>query len=122
MPSNIVLKNAAAANVTFAHRNTAGGTNVFVSAGTNLLDSKKLELTLKEGGQTNRVVGKLSVPSTGINPETGLVSVQWTEVGSFDLSSVKVASTLAQDDFLAMFASLADHAAVKSLFKTGASI
>lgn len=119
MASNIILKDSADANVTFVPRNTQGNQVLYVAAGTSLLDVKRLELTLKDNGPTNRVVGKLSIPTAGANPQTGLQGVQWTEIGSFDLSSVKVASTDAAEDFFALWASFAGHDAVKTMFVDG---
>jgi len=119
MASNIILKNAAAQNVTFVPRNTAQNDVLYVATGTSLLDVKRLQLSIKDNGPTNRVVGKLSIPTVGTNPGTGLENVKWTEIGSFDLSAVKSASSDAAKDFFAMWASFAGHDAVKSMFVDG---
>ena len=119
MASNIILKNKANVDVVFVPRNTAGNVVTYVAPGATLLGAMRLDLNLKEGGLTNRVVGKLSVPTVGVNPTTGVNGVQWTEVGSFDLSSVKSATTVAAEDFFAMWKSLAGHAAVEAMFRDG---
>lgn len=119
MASNITLKDKALVNHVFVPRSAANNTVVYVAPGSTLLDAKKLELTLKDNGPTNRVIGKLSLPTVGVAPGTGVSGVQWTEVGSFDLSSVKVATSAAAEDFVAMFASLLASDAVKSMFVSG---
>lgn len=119
MTANIVLKDALLANITYAPRNTDTNKVIYIATGTSLLDVRRLELSLKDNGSTNRVIGKLSIPTVGTSPSTGLPSVQWTEVGSFDLASVKGATKVAAEDFFAQFASFAGHASVKSMYVDG---
>lgn len=120
MPLTIVLKDRNDADVTFTEARHDGNSIEFISRGSNLQDTKRLVLTLRPNGATNRVLGKLSIPTVGTIPATGMAGVLFTEVGSFDLSSVKVASQEAADDFIAMFGSLASSGTVESLFTHGA--
>lgn len=115
----ITLKNAAGANVVYTESGHDKDTVTFLKAGASLLDSSKLALTLRRGGNTNRVVAKLSIPSVGVVPSTGVPGVKWTEVGSFDLSAVLAADTEAATDFMAQFASLAGSDVVKRMYTTG---
>lgn len=115
----IVLKNAAAVDQTFTLASVNGDTVTYVRAGSSLLDIARLTIQIKSGKGANRVYGKLSVPSVGVNPSTGLPEVQWTEVGSNDLSSVLKASTTAAADFAAMWGSFQNHTAMQTPFKTG---
>lgn len=119
MASNIVIKNKALVDITFTPRSNAANNVTYIAAGTSLLDSKKIDLVLKDNGPTNRVVGKLSVPTVGVNPGTGLNGVLWTEVGSIDLSAVKAATTVAAEDFHALFVNFVASDAVKQMFLTG---
>lgn len=117
--ATIVLKNAAAADVTFNLVGVSGNTVTYVKNGSTLLDTAKLTIQIAPGKGANRIYGKLSVPSVGVNPGTGLSEVQWTEVGSNDLSSVLKASTTAAADFAAMWGSFQSHSAMQTPFKTG---
>lgn len=117
---DIILKNKALVNMTFIPRQQKGSVYHYTRAGASLMDTMRLELDLRESQATNRVVGKLSVPSVGTNPSTGQPVVQWTEIGSFDLSSVKAAATIAAEDFFAMFASLVASDVVKQMYVNGA--
>lgn len=122
MPSNITLKNRNNVDVVFVPRETSGNNLTYISAGASLLGRLKLDLALRENGNTNRIVGKLSIPTVGVNPQTGVAGVLWTEVGSCDLTAVKAASSDAADDFVAMWASLAASPALAALYKTGARL
>lgn len=117
--ATISLKNAANVDQTFTLSGVTGNSVSYIMAGANLLATRKLDIVIKAGKATNRIVGKLSVPSVGTNPSTGLSGVQWTEVGSYDLSSVLAADTTAASDFAAMFGSLANHTATKTPYTTG---
>lgn len=117
--STITLKNAAGQDVVYTEVSRTAGTINFVHNGTSLLDSARLTLKLVEKADTNRVIGKLSIPSVDVVPTTGVQSVLWTEVGSFDLSSVLAADTAAANDFAAQFASLCATDTVKGLYTTG---
>lgn len=119
MASNITLKNKLLTDIVFVPRATAGNTVQYVAPGATLLGAMRCDLTIRDNGPTNRVIGKLSVPSVGINPATGVNGVQWNEVGSFDLSSVKSASSEAAEDFVTMFASFVASDAVKSMYVNG---
>jgi hypothetical protein len=117
--ATIVLKNNANVDQTFTLSGVTGNSVSYIMAGSSLLATRKLDIVIKRGKATNRIVGKLSVPSVGVNPSTGISGVQWTEVGSFDLSSVLSADSAAALDFAAMFGSLANHAATKTPYATG---
>lgn len=119
--STITLKDSLDADVVFTENGRVGNSRLFVHAGASLLDTARITIGLVEKGATNRVIAKLSVPSVGIIPSTGVSGVLWTEVGSMDLSSVRAASSEAADNFIAMFASLAGAAIIESLYTTGAS-
>lgn len=119
MPLTITLKNKANADVVFTEYAHQGNEILLRSPGTSLLDTKQLSIVLRPNGATNRVMAKLSVPTVGVIPTSGVQSILWTEVGSFDLSSVKAATTEAADDFIAMFGSLANSNTVKRLYSHG---
>lgn len=116
--STITLKNKAGSNVVFGLRSITGDKASYVSAGTSLADVKRLDLSIKEHSATFRVIGKLSVP-TAVKCDGTCQDVGWTEVGSFDLSSVKAASTEAAEDFLAMFSSFVESPEVAAAYTTG---
>lgn len=116
---NITLKDKDDADVVYVEVSHVGNTRTYIHKGASLMDSARLTLTVKENGKTNRIVGKLSVPTVGTNPSSVVPSVLWTEVGSFDLSSVLVADASAAEDFIAQFGSLASSETVKSLYTTG---
>lgn len=117
--ATIVLKNAANADQTFSLSGVTANSVSYIQSGANLLATRKLDIVIRHGKATNRIVGKLSIPSVGVNPSTGISGVQWTEIGSFDLASVLAADATAAADFAAMFGSLANHAAVKTPYTTG---
>lgn len=123
MPSpTITLKNFAGANVVYTLVSFVGNTATYAKQGTSLLDSSRLTLQIKENGSTNRIVGKLSIPTVGVVPATGQTGVLWKEVGSFDLSSVLGASNDAAKDFAAQFASFTGNDAVKNLYTLGMQV
>lgn len=119
--TTITLKDRLSANVVYTLASRVGNTRTFVSSGTSLLGQRRLVLQLKENAQTNRVIAKLSIPTTGTDA-AGKPVVSWTEVGSFDLSAVLAASTTDAEDFLAQFASLVGHADVKAMYVTGVQV
>lgn len=121
MPATITLKNAANADVVYTFASRVGFVETYYKAGATLNDTARLVLNLKENAATNRVTAKLSIPTSGVIPSTGLTGVLWTEVGSIDLTAVRAASSAAALDFHAQFASLAGNAAVKLLYTTGVS-
>lgn len=120
MPVNtITLKNAADADVTFTLRSVdQRGRGIYIAPGASMAENMRLELEATDRGNTVRVVGKLSVP-TAPSCDSGCTSPGWTEIGSFDMASVKVASSAAQADFLAMFRSFVGDSAVTSAYTTG---
>lgn len=119
MPANtITLKDKDNNNVVFQLRGVTGDKASYVSPGATLAEVRRLDLTIKEHAQTFRVIGKLSVP-TVVPCESSCTSTSWTEIGSFDLASVKSASSDAQEDFLAMFASFVASDEVSASYTTG---
>lgn len=121
MPATITLKNAANVDQIYVFASRVGNVETYYKSGATINDMARLQLNLKENAATNRVTAKLSIPTTGIIPSTGLSGVLWTEVGSIDLSAVRAATSVAANDFIAQFASLAGHNAVKLLYTTGVS-
>lgn len=121
MPASITLKNSANADVIYVFASRVGSVETYYRAGATLNDTSRLTLNLKENAATNRVTAKLSIPTSGVIPSSGLAGVLWTEIGSLDLSAVRSASNAAALDFHAQFASLAGNAAVKLLYTTGVS-
>lgn len=121
MPATITLKNAAAVDQIYTFASRVGNVETYYKAGVTLNDMARLQLNLKENAATNRITAKLSIPTTGTIPSTGLAGVLWTEVGSIDLSAVRAATSAAAADFMAQFASLAGSNALKLLYTTGVS-
>jgi hypothetical protein len=117
--TTITLKDAAAADVVFTLQSVQGRVHHFVHAGESLLDSERLHLSIVDQGKVARIKGALFIPTVGTNPSTGLPSVLWQEAGSFDLTSVKAASSVSAEDFVARFASLASSEYVASMYTTG---
>lgn len=115
---NITLKNAADTDVVFHLRSIVADKAIYVAVGATIAENRRLEIQVKENGKTVRVVGKLSVPSAS-NCDGGCSTEAFTEIGSFDLSSVKVAPTTAQDEFLALFGSFIANQVVSDAYKTG---
>lgn len=121
MPLTITLKNAAAVDQIYTFASRSGNVETYYKSGATLNDMARLQLNLKENAATNRITAKLSIPTTGTIPSTGLAGVLWTEVGSIDLTAVRAATSAAAADFIAQFASLAGSNAVKLLYTTGVS-
>lgn len=116
----IKLKNAANADVVYTARQVSGDVATFVGPATSLLAKQKLVLQLTERANTNRIVGKLSIPTVMDCPDQCKVpQVSYTEVGSFDLAAVKFASSEDAADFFAQFASLVASDAVQNMFLSG---
>lgn len=122
MPANIVLKNKANADLTFVYSGSKGTVQHFVKAGTNLLDQERLHLSVIDQGKVARIKGALFVPTVGTNPTTGLPAVVYQEAGSFDLTSVKAAPTLAAEEFVARFKSLVASPAIQAMYTTGVQL
>lgn len=121
MPATITLKGAAGVDQIYTFASRSGNVETYYKAGATLNDMARLQLNLKENAATNRITAKLSIPTTGTIPSTGLAGVLWTEVGSIDLTAVRAAKSEAAADFIAQFASLAGSNAVKLLYTTGVS-
>lgn len=119
MPTNtITLKDKDDANVVFTLRSITGDKASYVSAGGSIAGNMRLDIQVKEHRDTVRVIGKLSVPTVAQN-EALVDFVAFTEVGSFDLSSVKIADSDSQDNFLALLSSFVGSAEVSAAYTTG---
>lgn len=118
MPNTITLKDKAGANVVYTLRQQMADRSIYIATGASISENRRLELQVKDNGKTVRVIGKLSVPTKG-SCTSGCSTDAFTEVGSFDLSSVKVADELSMDNFLAQFSSFIASPAVSDAYKTG---
>lgn len=117
---SIVLKDHNNANVTYTLRDRRSGTAIFMAPGSTLAGRSRLTLSIVERDKTNRVVGKLEIPSILECPDSCQpATVAYTEIGSFDLSAVKFASADDAADFIAQFQSLVSTAAVASMYTDG---
>lgn len=118
MPLNtITLKDKDNVNVAFNLRSFTGDKASYVSAQGSIAENMRLDLQVKEHRDTVRVVGKLSVPT--VVTVDGTINVAFTEVGSFDLSSVKKADEASQDNFLALMSSFVSSPEVAAAYTTG---
>lgn len=118
---SLTLKNNANEDVVFTIKNRNGNTAVFTNAGTaGLLGRATISLQLVERANTNRVIGKLSVPTVVDDVASSAVPVvAYTEVGSFDLSAVLAATAEDALDFTAMFKSLVSNQAIIDMYLSG---
>lgn len=118
----IVLKDKTGANVTYTKIRVEGSKSTFQHAGASLLERARVELRLNEGANANHVIGKLMIPTVQDNSSCcGPDGVAYTEVGSFNLTSVLVAATGDAEEFIAQFSSLVASALVKDMYVLGAS-
>lgn len=118
---SITLKDRLNANVVYNLVDRRGGTATFAATADSLLARPRLVLTLTEKESTNRVIGKLSIPSMLDCTDTcAKPSISFTEVGSFDLSAVTFATADAANDFHSQFATLVASDAVKNMFLSAA--
>lgn len=118
--TQIVLKDQNDADVVFTHVSTAPGSLTFQSVGANLLDTKRLVMSLGSNTNANRIKFKLTVPSV-CNDVAGCKPViNYTQVASGDISIVKFSSEADRQAIAAMTASLVDNAAIKDLIVDGA--
>lgn len=116
----LVLKDKLNADVTYTLADRRQNSAVFVHKGSSLLEKSRVTLQLIERAKTNRVVGKLEIPTVLESTDPSVVdSVAYTEIGSFDLSSVLAANAVDAEDFMAQFASLVSGAAVKAMYTDG---
>lgn len=115
----ITLKDKDNADVVYTLKSVQGSTAIFQN-GTNLLAKSRLTLQLIERDKTNRVIGKLSIPTVSDCSDTCVdPRIAYTEVGSFDLSSVLIAGSDEAENFIAQFSSLVSNAAVSDMFTNG---
>lgn len=116
----ITLKDAANADVVYTARQLSGNVAKFTAPSGSLMGKPALELQLNEKANTNRIVGKLSIPTVMDCPDQCKVpTVSYTEVGSFDLAAVKFASAVDAENFYAQFKSLVASDAVRNMFLFG---
>lgn len=116
----ITLLNADATSVVYAARQISGNAARFTGPSVSLLGKPSIDLQLNEKANTNRVVGKLSIPTVKDAADPAKVPfVGYTEVGSFDLAAVKFASATDAENFYAQFVSLVQSEAVRNMFLSG---
>lgn len=116
----ITLKDAANVDVIYNLARKAGNTAYFVNKGTSLLGARRLTLQLVEKADTNRVVGKLSVPSILECPDQCVTpKVAYIEIGSFDLTAVLASKPADLENFFAQFKSLTSSATVQAMYEDG---
>lgn len=119
--ANIVLTNAAAANVTFIPQDRVGNEAYWIESGaTDLLHARRLVATLVKpaNGQdgTLKVVWKVQSPT--FDPVTGLL--KFTDQYVLDNRTQMSASSTRKNDQIALGKSLAAHATVAAVLDTGA--
>lgn len=117
--TTIVLKDEAAADVTFTLVDDNGSLRKYVSPiGETLLGGAEIQLRLSRKPNVNRIMAKLSLP-TVCTDDCGKSTVSFTEVGSIDLSSVLQAPEATRLRFAALFGSLAASNEVAEMFTDG---
>lgn len=115
----IVLKNKDNADVTYTLVDRRANTAIYMAGGESLLSRSRLTLSLNERSQTNRVIGRLEIP-TVLDAAPGIVpGIAYKEIGSFDLSSVLAASSDDALNFIAQFKSLVATDVVKTMYADG---
>lgn len=117
--TQIVLRDKNSDDVVFRHSETALNSMVFINRGDNLLDVKKLTLSLNESAKVNRVKFKLSVPTVDTDIATGLPAVKYTQVASGDVSVVKFGTEADRDLIAALQESLLSSTEFKDLVVQG---
>lgn len=117
---SIVLKDRNNVDVIFNIISNVGGKITLSSAGSSgtLADARKLEISLKEGANANRVKVKLSIPSTCTTGCT--TEVSYVQVASQDITVVRKASTADREDLAAFAASLAASTMIAGAIVEGA--
>lgn len=115
----LVLKDQTSADVVFTHVETSPNTLTFMNRGDNLLDAKKITLSLNESAKVNRVKYKISVPTVATDAATGLPAVKYTQVASGDISVVKFGSSADRALISALQESLVASPELKDLVISG---
>lgn len=117
---NIVLKNAAGEDVVFNYVGTpSANKQVFQYRGSTLLDTYKLELSLTESANTNRIRYKLSIPKVcPAGPDCKPV-ISFTQVASGDITVVKFSEHSDRELLQALVSSLTATTAVKEMVEDG---
>lgn len=120
MSGTITLKDNNDGDVIYHRILNNSGSMRYVTRGASLLGNSQLDLRLDRRANVNRIVAKLSIPTLCVDAQAcGKAVVQYTEVGSLDLSSVLMADENARDNFIAQFASLASKDEVAAMFTDG---
>lgn len=116
MPNPIVLKDALGADVTFNYMKTATNGMLTYSTSGSLLDRKILTLQIVEGPKVNRVRYKITVPRVCEGTDNcSVTQVSYTEISSGDFSVFRAGQSATREDLVALNASLASNATLKSL-------
>jgi hypothetical protein len=115
--TNLLLKNAAAANVTYNPTKIVTGDQAIYTDRTNgtLAGQSKASLTLKESATTRKVSGKVTYPV--LNATTGALS--HTLIGTFDVVCPLVATLAERQEVRARVASLIADAIVTAAVDNG---
>lgn len=119
MPQTITLKDNNNVDVVYTKQGVSNGVHTYVSAGANLLDQSVVTLSIVRRGNTNAVVGKLSIPHVVTDQVTSLPKIALTEVGSFDMRSVKAAPVAVSENFSAQYSSLVSNQVIEDAFVKG---
>lgn len=118
--SNIVLKDSTGADVVFQYTGSpAANKQVYQRRGSTLLDTYKLELSLTESANTNRVRYKLSVPKVCSKSAECNPVVSFTQVASGDITVVKFSELTDRKLLQALTASLVATTAMSDLVENG---
>lgn len=122
--TSIILKDKALADQTFTFKTILpNGSAVFERIAGPLVGRAELTLSLSEGANVNRVKAKLSIPkvcvTTPSNGDCGRPVVEYTQVGSLDISVVRFSSEVEREDMSAMLNSLAGNPVFKSIIVNG---
>lgn len=120
MSGTITLKDHTDGDVTYHRIFSDANSMRYVTRGASLLGNSQLDLRIDRRANVNRVYAKLSLPTVCVDAQScGKTVVQYTEVGSLDLSSVLMADEDARNNFIAQFASLASKEEVAAMFTDG---
>lgn len=117
----IILKDSLDADQTFAYKGTTQtGQAVFERRSSQLLGRAQITLNMNGNANVLRAKGKLSVPVVCEEADTcGVPSVNYIEVGSFDITVPTISSAVSRDDFIAMFSSLISSQVVTDMATEG---
>lgn len=119
--SKIVLTDDKDIAVDFLLQHIAGDRATYVhnESGGSLLGAETVELRIVRRPKLNRVHAKLSIPVVCTDSPCGTETVQLTEVGSLDVSSVLAAPQQVRERFAALLSSLASSEAMTDAIVDG---